>query len=404
MQKAETTRLQERAEDKSAKSLIRNLSPVQQALFTKLCTSHMHKEPTMSSFLTSCLAEKTPLRATNLIAHESRKWKGTFSSSGLTRFLAGGYISQEGSQGEPGGFTAFMFHPRSPLTKGTSTESALKGRGRIREFFALDADEDTLKFYQKKEFFVPTSENELKIVLQTWHDLLVLMTVKDSIATEGLSLILERYDDHYQVIQEMFASSADFGLTVLVILDNHLQKFFEMVSDMENVTKASSRQRDFLWRQATEFLEGLENRRPPSVVIPQCLRRTPTNTKEGPASVDGPAPASKKQKTSNDATGKTAREKSKEKPVPTNNKEPQPAWSIPEGKKYLDFFTTGGENEAGWPKLYDARADRTRGMCIRYQAKGVCTTKCTLAHVVKSKLSEKDATIISDRFKKIYGN
>ncbi len=132
----------------------------QQALFTKLCTTHMKEEPIMPNFLTSCLAEKTPLRATNLIAHESRKWKGTFSASGLTRFLAGGYISQEGSQGEPGGFTVFMLHPRSPLTKGTSTESAIKGRGGIREFFALDADEDTLKFYQKKEFFIPTSENE----------------------------------------------------------------------------------------------------------------------------------------------------------------------------------------------------------------------------------------------------
>jgi hypothetical protein len=54
-----------------------------------------------------------------------------------------------------------MLHPRSPLAKGTWTELAVKGRGRIREFFALDADEDTLKVYQKKEFFVPTSENEL---------------------------------------------------------------------------------------------------------------------------------------------------------------------------------------------------------------------------------------------------
>jgi hypothetical protein len=399
MQKTEATRLKERAEDKSAKSLIRNLSPSQQALFTKLCTTHMQKEPMMSNFLASCLAEKTPLRATNLIAHESRKWKGTFSASGLTRFLAGGYISQEGSQGEPGGFTVFMFHPRSPLTKGTSTESAIKGRGRIREFFALEADEDTLKFYQKKEFFIPTSENELKIVLQTWHDLLVLMTVKDSIATEGLSLILEHYDDHYQVIQEMFASSADFGLTVLVILDNQLQKFFEMVSDMHDVAKASSRQRDFLWRQATEFLEGLENRRPPSVVIPQCLRRTPPANKEGTVRDDGPAPASKKRRTAKETAEKAAREK----PIATANKEQQPAWSIPEGKTYMDFFAPGGANEGGWPKLYDARYDKERSMCIRYQVKGACTTRCTLAHVVKSKLSEKDDATITERFRKIYG-
>jgi hypothetical protein len=38
MQKTEATRLQERAEDKSAKSLIRNLLPSQQALSAKLCT------------------------------------------------------------------------------------------------------------------------------------------------------------------------------------------------------------------------------------------------------------------------------------------------------------------------------------------------------------------------------
>ena len=53
-----------------------------------------------------------------------------------------------------------------------------------------------------------------------------------------------------QVIQEMFASTANFGLTVLVILDSHLQKFFEMVSEIDDMTKASSHQWDFLWQQA----------------------------------------------------------------------------------------------------------------------------------------------------------
>jgi hypothetical protein len=82
-----------------------------------------------------------------------------------------------------------MFHPKSPLTKGSSVESAVKGKGRIRKFFDLDADDETIKFYQKKDFFAPTNEKHLKMVLQTWHDLLVLLTVKDTIATEGLALI-----------------------------------------------------------------------------------------------------------------------------------------------------------------------------------------------------------------------
>ncbi len=93
----------------------------------------------------------------------------------------------------------------------------------------------------------------------------------------------------------MFASIEDFGLTVLVILDNQLQKFFEMVLDMHDVTKASSRQRDFQWRQATEFPEGLENWGPPLVVIPQCLQRTPPPAKESRVSNNGLAATSKKQ-------------------------------------------------------------------------------------------------------------
>ena len=174
-----------------------------------------------------------------------------------------------------------MFHPRSPFTAGTPSKSILQGKSRIREFFDLEADEETLAFYQKKEFFIPTSENKLKIVLQTWHDLLVLLTVERPIAVERIAIILEQFDDHYQVIQEMFASTTNFGLTVLVILDNHLQKFFEMVSAMEDMTKASSRQRDFLWRQANKFLEGLENRQPPSVIIPQCCPTSHLNCAQG---------------------------------------------------------------------------------------------------------------------------
>ena len=232
-------------------------------------------------------------------------------------------------------------YPRSPFSAVTSTESIVQGKSRIREFFDLEADEITLTFYQKKEFFIlPTSKNELKIILQTWHDLLVLLTVERSIAVEGIAIILEQFDNHYQVIQEMFASTADFGLTVLVILDNHLQKFFEMVSDMEDMTKASSRQRDFLWRQANEFLEGLENRRPPSVLIPQCLRRTPTASKKGGSSDPGPA---KKKKSS-------AAEKVKKKLATVSNSEPQQAWLKPMESDTLTSSQWGRPTRPAGPK------------------------------------------------------
>jgi hypothetical protein len=392
MQNTENTRIKERAEDKSAKSLIRNLSPRQQALFTRLCTEDMRNAPAMPAFLIQCLAEKAPHKASNLIAHEARNWKGTFSAAGLSQFLAGGCLSQEGG-GEPGGFTVFMFHPKSPLTKGTSTESAIKGKGRVREYFDLEADEETLKFYQKKEFFVPTSEPELKIVLQTWHDLLVLMTVKKTTAAEGLALILDKHDSCYQVIQEMFASNKDFGLTVLVILDLHLQRFFEMVSEMDDVSKASTRQRDFLWNHAQEFLMGLDNRQPPSVVMPQCLRRTPKGISD---LTDNEEPTASKK-----------RRKKKKGVTKVTNKEPQQAWSIPEGKAYDEYFSIkdgGGVNDQNWPKMADERHDYDRRMCIRFQVKGECTSSCTLAHTLKSKMSSKQRTAVNEKFKTIFGS
>jgi hypothetical protein len=271
-----------------------------------------------------------------LITQETRKWKGTFSASGLSRFLAGGYASQEGSQGEPGGFTAFMFHPKTP--NGNSTKSMIKGKGRVREFFSPEGDDETVKFYQKKEFFVPTTENELQIVLQTWHDLLELLTVEGSIATEGLALTLEKFEGHCQVIQEMFISIEDFGLSVLVILDNQLQKFFEMVSEMDDVKKASSRQQNFLWRQVSDFLDDLDNREPPSVVIPQCLQRTPA-TCDGD---QGSSADSKKRKAPEEPG-----EKTKQRLRKAPNKEPQQAWSIQEGKCYLDFFGYDSPNHSG---------------------------------------------------------
>ena len=88
-----------------------------------------------------------------------------------------------------------------------------------------------------------------------------------------------------------------------------------MVSEMEvDVTNATSCQRDFLWKEATEFLKGLENGRPPLVVIPQYLPRTPTVNNEDKG------PSTRKRKAS-----KEPAEKGEEKRLTTTNQELQQA-------------------------------------------------------------------------------
>ena len=48
------------------------------------------------------------------------------------------------------------------------------------------------------------------------------------------------------------------------------------------------------------------------------------------------------------------------------------------------------------------RYESARSMRIRYQVKGLCTKECTLAHVVMSKLSNKNKTDITAKLRLIY--
>jgi hypothetical protein len=391
----EATRVKERLEDKSKETLIRNLGPRQQGVFLKVCTDNMRTPPKMPEFLKMALAEKTPHKATNLIVSETRNWKGSFSMPGFHRFLANGFLSQEENRSEPGGFTGFMFHPRTLFPSGPSATAVISSKERIREFFDLPTDESTLVYYQKKDFFIPKDDNELKIVIQTWHDLLVLMSVKDTIAAEGLAHFLDAYDGLYSTIQEMFVSCPNFGLIIVLTLDCHLQSFFEMISELDDVTKATSYQREFLRRRADKLIEELENKRPPTILIPQCLLPTVKLPKAAQA-VDEETTQRREKKRARESEG------SAERGVHLN-KEAQPDWAIPKGKTYMTFFSRASPNQKEWPRMNDPRHSTLRSMCCRFHAKGQCTTKCSLAHVVKSKMTDKEEVEISARFKTIYG-
>ena len=86
-----------------------------------------------------------------------------------------------------------------------------------------------------------------------------------------------------------------------------------------------------------------------------------------------------------------------------SNAEPQQAWLVPYGKRYLDFFAMGSVNKTGWPKVNDPRFDKPRSMCIQFQVKGTRTEGCSLAHITKSKMSNKQETDVTAKFRAVYG-
>lgn len=390
----EKTRVEEREEDKSSKSLIKSLGPQQQGLFMDLATDHMGTPPAMSQFMKDVIKEKSPVKATQLIVAQMRRWKGIVSLASLHRFLASGFLSQESNLSEPGGLTGFMFFPRSEMSAGPSGTS--RDKQRIRDYFDLPIEEDCVDYYVKKEYFIPSNVSQLEIVLTAWRDLIELITVKNSIATAGLHIFLKSFEDLYQILEEMFRVVPNFGLLLILSLDRHLQNFYDMVSEMDDVTAASPYERGYLTRRADVLIQELEEHKPPSIIIPACLL-TPSSKRIQERSTNEAEPHSSDQPTGDKGSAKAPRDPQ----VPAKNPEVEPAWSLPSGKSFDKFFPRNSPNLGGWPKLKDPRHSNERNMCVRYQVLGQCKSRCPLAHLEKSKMSSKEEVEVSTRFRKV---
>jgi hypothetical protein len=160
--------------------------PDQKGLFTTPCTAdggrargtgndtlhehgHHDKNPTEGSV--------------SLLRAATRAWEGTFSDGCCHRLLANGFLSTESNPANPGGFTVFMFHPK---TVDMGTKAFDSTTATLREYFGMDVDDSTVEYYAKQGFFHATNQHDLRVQLQTALEMLELLTCKNSIATNGL--------------------------------------------------------------------------------------------------------------------------------------------------------------------------------------------------------------------------
>jgi hypothetical protein len=230
----ENTRIREREEDKGSKSHIHNLGPKQQSLFLWLAMEHMKEAPEMSNFMKLVLHEKRLAKAMQLIVAQMRKWKGAVSVGALHRFLSSGFLSQEANLSEPpGGMVGFMFFSRLEMAAGAVAIN--QDKQRTRDYFDTPVEEECVAYYIKKEYFIPRSTHQLEIMLREWKDLLELYTVENSITMTGLKHLLASLDDRYQILEEMFKVVANFGLLIILSMDQHLQNFYNNISKMQDM-------------------------------------------------------------------------------------------------------------------------------------------------------------------------
>ena len=111
---------------------------------------------------------KSPHRAIELLKGETLEWEGTFCPGSFHKFLAGGYRSLENNGANPGGFTIFMFHPKT-VEIGVKFDDSTAS---LRDYFGRRVEDSTIAYYAKRGYFAPTNVYDLKIQLQTTLDML----------------------------------------------------------------------------------------------------------------------------------------------------------------------------------------------------------------------------------------
>jgi hypothetical protein len=221
----------------------------------------------MSAFMVNLLREKSPAKLAHLLMAEMRKWKGCCTEASIHRFLACSFMSENTS--DLGGLLGLIFAKQSLLSTGST--SAANERQRVMEYFDCDVEPQFIENYLKKECVIPQDVHQLEVALNTWAFFLELCTVRRTIAARGLRRFLDAMEDIDATLEDMFLVSADFRLKIILVLDNHLQFFYEMVAKARDVTRLGPSERRFLVDRAEGLLQDLRERVPPRIIVPSSL-------------------------------------------------------------------------------------------------------------------------------------
>lgn len=406
MKSVEMARQAERRSDAQDRSLLKHLGRKQRGLFLALSTPDLGVEPELSEFMELLVQEKSATRALQLIISESKDWEGTFSAGGFHRFLSTGFIAQEKNRANPGGFNLFIFHPRTIDVGGSAFDA---GRARLRDLFDADVDEETINHYSKQGLYAASNHHDLKIQLQTALDMLELLLGPGSIATAGLTYVLEtsRWRRMSILFHERFKNESHFGPKILYCLDRNLQQFFQQMENRDQ--REGELSPTFLRDKAMDLLNLIDGGYDVTVRLPTALQPPPptpaaqanSGLAEPPLAItDGGGPPKKKGKKTNGAPGPVGEPGS----AIVQNPAPHQAWQLPEGTRYAEYFQGRAQSTKNWPVVPDDRlgSRSPAPLCIRFQATSACRRNCRLAHVSRASLETGARRIADEKFVAAY--
>ena len=365
-------------------SLLKALGPAQKNLFTTLSTTDTTVTPAMSDFMTTLTMTKTPQKAVGQLKTETRDWPGTFSEGCCHRLLSTGLLSEEANRANPGGFTLFMFHPK---TVEMGSKGFDKNTARLREYFDMEVTDETIEFYAKQGFFHPKNPHDMRIQLQTAHDMLELLTCKGTIAAAGLAYVLDpnRWDRVVTILHDRFQTEEQFGSKFVYSMDRTLQVFLDRVSRSTDIARDVDA--GYLLRAATELMDHVERGITIAINLPVALSPKGSTRATGDGSIGSP---SKKARTTATPPKDTPKPAGRAYHHPSDehvNDDTHAEWLVPAGVDFQSLFPDRAPGAKRWPKFTDHRLPkknkqpRAAPLCVRFQMAARCRYGCMLAHV-----------------------
>jgi hypothetical protein len=395
--------------DDSSKCYLSRLAPDQASVFRLLTTDTFEVDgiPELNTFTAKLTENRDPIRAINMVRQETRGWGGTISDKSLLQLLSSGFLAPDMNK-EPDGLTSLGFFPHHERYR--FEDRSHTATDNMRAMFGEKTfDEESIKRYAKKQFFIPSRIEDWSVQLISTARFLDLLTAEEGIAAEAYRTAQDLYEQNEQTFRAAFQADKLMMVKVLHFLDRVFQEF---VSDLSRFSEQTDplrsaaaslrgRQRNTVLTMLGPLKYGVK----PTISLPPGLLHAQGMT-GGPnqnQSLPGLDMGTEQEGNERGRGGATDVPPPRMKQISN-----MPArWKLPRGKIFGDFFNPRVEglegNLSGWPLATHDRSGVQKPICVRLMVSGKCPKEnCIHAHVKPSTLSQSAIDSISTRLAEIY--
>jgi hypothetical protein len=285
-----------------------------------------------------------------------------------------------------------MCHPSGDtiLRSHKESQNAIKsvfGDGKI--------DDETSKFYSEHRFYLPNSPENFELQLHTCVDALEAFTCEGGIASEGYVQMANLIEENYSDYRSAFRADPFLGIRIGYFLDRVFQRFLDKlvhyVHKKKPLRSASKELKGFQKEEVNRVFSNMGSGVFPNIPLPMSLSAgappplPPISRPSG-----SPPKFGGETKTTSDGINRGA----------------VPAWAIPSGKSFSDFFDSKRQpdNFKGFPEVDHHKKKGKAMICLKFQVLGKCTSKhaCNFAHVEPQEMHRSTYDALSKKFQEIY--